>query len=140
MKQLPDLMTSPSCNMFDKDILCGLNTTRISNSKRRDSRVEPIAVIQPNKNSISPDKSLALIRIRKKAPKNSENKLKIKTIRASQHKEAHAKNVLKSIITSSVTKIRPMKKFISPRKNEPGDQTQGANPLENSANQTILSS
>ena len=123
--------------MFDKDILFGLNTTRLS--KRRDSRVEPIAVIEPNKNSISPDKSLALLRSRKKIPKNSENKLKIKTVRASQHKDAHAKNVLKSIITSSVTKIRPMKKFISPRTNEPGDQTLGANPLENSANQMNMS-
>ena len=92
----------------------GLNSTRIK--KREDSRVEPVAVIEPNKNfnSLSPNKSLALLRTRRKMPRNSENKLKFKTIRASQPKEAHAKNVLKSIITSSVTKIKPMQKCLSP--------------------------
>ena len=71
---------------------------------------------------------------RKKIPKNSENKLKIKTVRPSQHKEAHAKNVLKSIITSSVTKIRPMNRFFSPKTNEFGYDltTPSANPLESS--------
>ena len=107
MKHLPDL-TSPSYNIFDKDNIFGLASTR--RNKREDSRVEPVAVIEPNKNmdTLSQNKSQALLRSRKRIIKNSENKLKIKTIRPPKPKEAHAKNVIKSIITSSVTKIRPM--------------------------------
>lgn len=114
VKHLPDL-TSPSFNIFDRDNIFGMASTR--HRKKEDSRVEPVAVIEPNKNmesSMSPNKSQALLKSRKKIVKNSEQKLKIKTIRPSKPKEAHAKNVIKSIITSSVTKIKPMQKCMSP--------------------------
>ena len=67
-------------------------------------------MIEPNReNSLSPNKSQEMLKYRRVTGKNTASKLKIKTIlRPLQKKEAHTKNVLKSIITSSVTKVKPL--------------------------------
>jgi len=109
IKNLNELK-SPQLNIFDSDGRFYQKSTR--NADMRASRVEPVATIEPNRTSLSPiNHSQSLLKSHRKGGyKNAESKLNIKTVkqRSVNPKEALGKNILRSMITQSVTKIKPL--------------------------------